>query len=104
MKKLLLVLIVLIIIVIIFPKSAGQSGGGMPSPSGVDIYVDKNCSCLGYKYSSNRNWADVPMKYKCIGISHSCECVQVSINKKETSPVQYEITDCHNFTEFDEGN
>ncbi|MBW2982435.1 hypothetical protein KY343_06155 [Candidatus Woesearchaeota archaeon] len=92
-KALAWIISIIIIIAFLFPKPAGKIGGKLPPPEAEYKRIDKECSCLGYKFVANPRVMDAPHYYLCVGIPYSCKCVQHTFNR-ETGEKISEETAC----------
>ena len=75
-------IIVLLLVALFFPKPAGEFGSGLPPPTDEYSWIDKECSCIGYKFDATPNLADAAHPYLCAGIPHSCECIENTYNRE----------------------
>jgi len=66
-------LILIFIVAFFYPKDAGYQGGNIAGPTSEHPYSNRECTCIGIKYSSNII-LDAGNKIKCIGIPLSCKC------------------------------
>jgi hypothetical protein len=89
MKKwMIIAIIALILIAFFFPKEAGQTGRPGVQP-GEQTWIDKKCSCLGYKFSWSYT-SDTPLEYLCLGIPFSCKCTQNTVNQETITSKEIE--------------
>jgi len=84
-------LLFILIITLLFPKPAGKIGGKLPPPGSEYKRIDKECSCLGYKFLANPNVRDAPQYYLCVGITYSCKCIQYTFDRETGEILSKEI-------------
>jgi len=90
-----MVIVLIALAIFLFPKPAGESGSGYLGipPSGIVSWVDKECSCFGYKYDVDVGLDDSPHRYNCIGIPFSCKCIKHNLTPK-TGEYNTQIIPC----------
>jgi len=83
--------IVLLLAAFFYPKPAGQVGIGFPPPTTEYSWIDKESSCVGYKFDATVSVTHAPRSFLCAGIPHSFKCIENTYNKETKEKTSRQI-------------